>query len=232
MEASGAGLADGAGAAGAAEGAQAGAQEGSATGVDFGPVLERFGALETGMGGRMERLEQALLGGEQETEDGDEFDLSSLFGEQEDPAEPAGQQLNPQALQALIDQRTQAAIDAAMSPVMGQVQSIQIGLEAEQLAARYPELGDAKIAGPVVEQARALAEAVGQPGLANNMQFIETVYKAQRSDRLAAGETPAGGEQGFELERAGGAGPAAGEQQNIAERISAARKSTAPWAKW
>lgn len=210
------------------EGAPAGSEGTQDTGLDLGPVMGRFDEL----GSRTERMEQQLsefLTAQQPEEEGDdEFDLSSLFTSDDEP-EPEQQrgQLDPQALQALMDQRLQSALEERLGPVAQQVQGMQVQLDAEALTARYPELADQAIAKPVVDAARSLAVEMGNPDLAHNMKFVEAIYKAQKADRLAAGEVPVGGTQGFELERAGGAGPTAGDEPNIAERIIANRKAAA-----
>lgn len=207
-----------------------GAAEAAPAGMDLSPVLSRLDE----MGPRFEKLEaglQGLLGPEESEDDGDEFDFAQLFGA-EDDGEPEAQQqraLDPQALQALVDARTQQAIDSAMGPVMAQVRSIQTGLDAEQLAAKYPALARQEVAEPVVKAARELAEKVGKPELATDMGMLELIYKAQMADQYAAGEVPVGAEKGFDLERAGGAGPAQGDESNIAERVIAGAQKGAYW---
>lgn len=220
-------------AAGAAEGAAPAAVEGTQApsgGLDLGPVLERF----DGLGGRMEQMEQRLAAAfEPEAEEGDDefaFNLDSLFEGQE--PEAAQGQINPAALQQLVQQGSQAQIERALGPLLARVQQMEVGLDAERLAAQYPDLAKAEVAGPVVEQAQKLARALGQPELATNTDLIEVIYKAQMADKYAAGERPVGGGQEFELERAGGAGPAQGDEPNIAERIVADRQKAQFWNRW
>ncbi len=207
-----------------------GTQDTTTTGaaVDFGPVLDRIDAL----GPRLERMESLLPQHDDsgDDDDGFEFDTAALFGD-----DPQQQGLTPEALQALtgqFQQMTQQQVQQALAPIMQQVQGIQTGLEAEQLAAKYPALQTEEGAAPVVAAARQMAEALGQPGLATNMQFLETVYKAQMADKYAAGEVPAGAEKGFDLERAGGAGPAAGDEPSIADRVIQSRQKTDFWSAW
>jgi hypothetical protein len=211
-----------------AEAAGGEAAEGEQGGIDFSPVFERFEQLTP----RLEGLEQTVsrLAEPAEEEGGDEFeiDLDSLYGPPED-GEQQERQLDPQALQSMIDARAQQLLQQHLDPLQQQVRSIQVGLDAEALTARYPDLAKEEVAGPVVEQARALAEAMGNPALAQNTQFVEVIYKAQMADARAAGERPAGAEEGFELERAGGAGPAAGEEPSIADRLIAKQQNGAFW---
>lgn len=211
-----------AGSDGAAEAVESGT-EGAGGGLDLSPVMDRIGALENGTQGRMERIESLLTQqfGQQEGEEAaDEFDASGLF-DVDDGVDPQQAQ---QLLAQLVDQRTQAALDKALGPMSEQLKEIQVGLDTEVLVARYPALGKPEVAQPVVEQARQVAEALGQPELATNTQVLELIYKAQMADKYAAGEKPAGEEQGFELERAGGASPAAADAPNIAQRIVAERQ--------
>jgi len=188
-----------------------------------------------GMGTRMDQLQETLLarlGGDEPEAEAEETDWNALlFGEEADPEVEQQRALDPEGLQQMIDARAQAMMDAQLPALQQQIQSIQVGLDAEQLTAKYPDLADPAIAGPVVSAAKELAEALGRPDLAQNMQVVELVYKAQRADKYAAGEQPVGAEQGFELERAGGAGPA-GVEPSIAERVIASQKSQNFWEKW
>lgn len=218
---------------GAPDGAQGTQETATPAGLDLSPVMGRFDELAP----RMERMEQLVsqLAGGEDDDDGDAgFDFDSLYGDPaEDPEAAAAARMNPEALQALMDQRVQQKMDELVNPLAQQVRKLQVGLDAEQLVARYPGLADPKVSGPVVQRAQQLAEAAGVPELADNMEFIETIYKAQMADKYAAGEVPVGAEQGFELERAGGAGPQSQEAQpDIAQRIVAARKAEQPWSAW
>ena len=198
-------------------------------GFDLSPVLERF----DDMGSRMERIESQFseyAQGNEPEEAEDEFDFASLFGdEQGQEAEPEPRNLNPEALQSLIDQRAQALFEQKYGPLSEQVRSIQVGLDAEALTARYPDLAKPEIAEPVVAKARELAEMAGKPELATNVQLLETIYKAQMADKYAAGEVPVGGKQGFEAERGGGAGPVAQDAPNAAEQMTALAQKTEWW---
>lgn len=210
------------------------APETTGAGLDLSPVLQRFDDL----GSRTERMEQQLsefMSGQQpEEESGEEFDFTSLFGEPEEPEVGQQQypQVNAEAMQQLIDQRAEALMEQRFGPLMERVQGIEVSLDAEALAARYPELGNRETAEPVVQAAQQLAEELGNPQLVNNMKFVEAIYKAQKADRLAADEKPAGSDNGFELERGGGAGPAAADEPNIAQRVIAQQRAQSPWRSW
>lgn len=205
--------------AGQTEGTEATEQQ---AGLDLAPIMERM----DGIGSTIEQLRASLTPAE-EAEAEEEFDYTSLF----EDADAESPQFDPQAVQQMIQQEAQRLIEAQMAPMTEQIRNIQVGLDAEQLVAKYPDLNDDAVVGPVVQAAQALAEAVGDPSLAQNPQVVELIYKAQRADKQAAGERPVGAEQGFDLERAGGAGPAAVEP-NIAERVITAAKSQNFWEHW
>lgn len=192
-----------------------------ASSLDLSPVLERFEDL----GGRMERMEQQFSRfGEpegQEEEPADDFADFDLDGMDPQQAQ--------QVLQQIVDARLQEALGQHIQPLSEQVRGIQVGLDADALVARYPELGKQEIAKPVVEAARAFAQEAGDESLATNTKVLELIYKAQMADKRAAGEVPAGGEQQFDLERGSGAGPAAADEPNIAERIVKARQNDEFW---
>jgi hypothetical protein len=208
--------------------AEAATTETAPSGFDLGPVLERFDGLESGLGGRISQIEQMLTAEDPEGPDDNEFDLSALLGE-----DAAG--VDPQALEQAFgqydsraQQQLQTAIEQATAPLTQQLRELQVGRDMEALAARYPDLDNVEIARPVVDAAKELAEALGNPDIAVNSKVLETIYKAQMADKYAAGEVPVGGQQQVELERAGGAGPAATEP-NIADRLIAQRKGGEFW---
>lgn len=210
---------------------EAGTQESTGGGFDLSPVLERFDGLQSNFERLQGMVEQFGRPAEAEQDEGqgdEDFDTSGLF-DLDNGMDPAEAQ---QLLAQLVDQRTQSGVDKAIAPLLERINGIQVGLDAEQLAAKYPALGTKEGAEPVVAAARELAEKLGNPALATNMQVIELVYKAQMADQHAAGERPVGAEKGFELERAGGAGPAAGAEPNIAERIVASRQNGEFWNRW
>lgn len=227
MEAS---VAAAAGSEGAPAGAEGTPDAGGGGGLDLTPVLERFDGLQSNVERLQEMFTQQQAGEDDPAAEGDddEFDAGGLFDLDNGMDPQEAQQL----LAQLVDQRTSAAVQKALAPVMERVNGIQVGLDAEQLAAKYPALATKEGAEPVVNAARALAETLGNPALANNMQVLELIYKSQMADQHAAGERPAGADKQFELERAGGAGPAAGDEPNIAERIVASRRNTEFWSGW
>lgn len=197
-------------------------------GLDLTPLLERM----DGIGGRLDSFEERFADRfadqqpEQQDDSYDDFDVDGMLDSEGDMDPQAARQL----LSQIVDQRTSKAVQEAVGPLMNQLQDMQIGLDADALAQRYPELSKPEVAEPVVQAARQLAEQMDQPELARSPQFIEVVYKSQMADKYAAGEVPVGDEQQFDLESAAGSGPQ-GVESNIAERIVAARgrKSGFDW---
>lgn len=198
-------------------------------GFDLSPVLERF----DDMGSRMERIESQFseyAQGEPEGEPEDEFDLASLFGdEQGQEAEPDPRTLNPEALQQYIAQQVQRGIQEHVSPLSESVQGLTMRHEAAELVSKYPDMDKPEVAGPVIEEADQLAKSMGRPELATNMKFLGTIYEAQMARKYAAGEVPVGGKQGFEAERGGGAGPVAQDAPNAAEQMINQARETQWW---
>lgn len=223
------GAAGGEGAAGEQGGAQA-------PGLDLSPLTQRFDGLD----GRMSRIEEIAQQFAQQGHEGQQGqesaggELDALFDDQSG-------EMTPAQAQALLQQAMQPHLQSQVAPLLDRLQTaeqrlseVQMGLDAEALTARYPALADIKVAGPVVDQARQLADAMGQPALATSIPFIEVVYKAQMADKYAAGEVPAGVEKQFGLESGAGANPQNGTPEpNIAERIIAQRQGAQqPWTKW
>lgn len=203
-----------------AEGGEPGGEQ-QAPQVDFSPVLDRFGELENRLGQFEQRLPAPP-----EPEAVDEFaglDLDGLL-------EPSGE-MDPEAALRLMSQissqQNQRAVQEAVAPLMERIEGMQINLDADALVTKYPQLADPAVHGPIVTQARELAQRLGDPSLASKSQFIEVMFQAEQARKYAAGEVPAGSEQ-FELENAGGGAPGASEP-NVAESIVNARPRNQFW---
>ena len=210
--------------------AEAAATEQATPQVDLGPVLERLEALD----GRLGRVEPAIaaLTPEQEAAEDPLAGLEALFAPEEpDPMDQAGLDGRAliQGLQAMQEQtssQTQQQMQEALAPLMQQVSQMQVRLDAEALTAKHPDLEKPEVFQPVVENARELAQRLGQPELSTSAQFIELVYLSELAKKVAAGEVPAGRE-GFELENGGGA--PSGDEPDSARRIVEARGGNAFW---
>lgn len=155
-----------------------------------------------------------------------DIDLSFL-----DPSEPG---YNPEQiadkLGGLIDQVAEARAQQITQPIVQRLDSIEsktaedrIKAESRDLVAEFPELGDEKVANEVVGAAQQIAEAYGQPELANEPWFWRMTYMAGQAAELANQEGREG-PAAAHLEGGGGAMPAGSQQVDLGEQIVSAQR--------
>lgn len=233
MEASAAGLAAASGGEGdgEAQGQQQGQAEGGqgaageqgqqqAPGAD---AVQQFQELARGLADGQEQmrgdLQQFLdaqqIGtgdGEGDGADGEpQIDLSE-FAAETDPAKAA------ERLQQIIDgaakTQAQTLLAEQLGPVQQQVQEMRQQMEADQLIAKHPDLGEPETAKAVMGAVENFAKIMGQPELAKSVAFVELVYKAGRAEELARQqqEGAAAAPGAATLEGAGGASPGGTQQ--------------------
>lgn len=116
-----------------------------------------------------------------------------------------------------FDQRSQSQLQAALAPLQEKISEQERAREAEALVSEFPDLGDAETAEAVVQASRQWAEMAGQPELANSPTLWRLVYMAGRAADAANSESSEG--SAAHLEGSGGAGPAGGQQVDMADRI-------------
>lgn len=116
-----------------------------------------------------------------------------------------------------FDQRSQTQLQQALAPLQEQLSEQQRSREAEALVSEFPDLNDAEIAETVVHASRQWAEMVGQPELAHSPTLWRLMYMAGRAAEIANSESSEG--SAAHLEGSGGAGPAGGQQVDMADRI-------------
>jgi hypothetical protein len=107
-------------------------------------------------------------------------------------------------IESTVEQRVKQGIDQAVTPLQQQQEQ-----KAAALVAEFPEFGEAETANAVLATASQLAEAYGQPDLANKPWFWRMTYMAGRAADAAQeeqGDTPAPGH----LESGAGGAPAGG----------------------
>jgi hypothetical protein len=112
-------------------------------------------------------------------------------------------------IESTVEQRVKQGIDQAVTPLQQQQEQMQREQEAAALVAEFPEFGEAETANAVLATASQLAEAYGQPDLANKPWFWRMTYMAGRAADAAQeeqGDTPAPGH----LESGAGGAPAGG----------------------
>lgn len=191
--------------------------EGSAQGapaIDFSPINDRLGQLETGMRDDLASIRDQLTAPQEEAEE--EAFPWDQWGEQ---GEDDSLELTQDQLQQIMDQRAAQAL----SPIQEQLQQMQYQQLASGVEERHPELKNKETAEQVVSEAFQRAAAFGlSQAAAQNPLFLEQTHEAMEYRRLKAEMQPAGESQSDGLEsvgaRPGTGGPSREEQ--YAERIT------------
>lgn len=148
---------------------------------------------------------------QEEPEQSPELDLSFL--DMDDPSYDPN--TIAQRLGGLIDQtveqRVQQGIQQSVAPLQRQQEEMRRQSEVQALVGEFPEFGDPETGKAVLQMAGQLAEAHGQPDLAQEPWFWRLTYMAGRAADAAqdeSGEIPAAAH----LEGGAGAAPAGGGQ--------------------
>jgi hypothetical protein len=130
--------------------------------------------------------------------------------------------ITPDDLQQWIDQAAEKKAQEFVKPLQQQMSQAQAAAEqrrleqaADTLEEKYPILGDEEYQERFIQtaqqQAMALAQAVGNPELAETLwrqpEFMENIHLAMQARERAENEVPAGSEGGLTLERGGSMGP-------------------------
>jgi hypothetical protein len=204
---------------------------GSQLAEKFDGFLNDFGEWRGSIDQRLEALTAPPDEGEEQEEEAP-FSPDEFF--QEDGS------ITPEDLQQWIDQAAEKKAQQFLSPIQQQVQQAQAQAEqrrleqgADELEQKYPILGDEEYQERFIQtaqqQAMALAQAVGNPELAEVLwkqpEFMENVHLAIQARERAENEVPAGSENGMELERGNSLGPTGSGLSNddIVQRIANAR---------
>jgi hypothetical protein len=137
--------------------------------------------------------------------------LNLDFLNMDDPSFDPGQMAEKlgSLIEQTVEQRVKQGIDQAVTPLQQQQEQMQREQEAAALVAEFPEFGEPETANAVLSTAAQLAEAYGQPELANKPWFWRMTYMAGRAADAAQEEqadTPAPGH----LESGAGGAPAGG----------------------
>jgi hypothetical protein len=217
----------GAGAAAAAGGdgggeAQQGAERaptygnGNGHGADVAALAEQLGAMSSGQ----EEMRQFLMSqpwaqqAEADPYDDDSDDLGLDFEDDGDELrgydDPGGFDGDPDQMAEEIATATDGYVRAAVAPLANELAEMRRETAMRDLVAEFPDMGDPDIAGEVVQQAHALAEAHGHPEVAGEPWFWRIVYAAQTAYQAAAEE---GQEPPDTAHLEGGAGSAGGQRQ-------------------
>jgi hypothetical protein len=179
----------------------------------WAPVQSRVDELAGGVGELTNRFDQWLQSQQPEPEP-EPDPWAELMGETEpDPYQQQPQGIDPQQLQAAIQQQIQQGIQAGLTPLQAQMQQVQIERADQRLGQMIPALANTAENQANRQQAFQMVSAALQNypaehanALAADPNFISTVWKAAEADRLAAGQAPASSDVPA-LEAAGGALP-------------------------
>jgi hypothetical protein len=129
------------------------------------------------------------------------------------------------ALQEAVSQQ----VDQRLAPLQAQALETERNQAWEDLKDDVPELGDAKYAREVIDQAVAWANA-HNPDLIDRPEFVDVVewiHKVRKYDESAAAQTPAG--RGVVLESAAGAAQPSGQpEEDWGDRIVKAAERLRP----
>lgn len=135
---------------------------------------------------------------------------------------------DPAQLQTYIDARAQAQAETLLEQHQGPLQELQAKeyqREINTLLERYPDLRNEEVADRVDSQAAELAERRGVPALADDPEFLEMVYLANRAREIDAAEKDASkGDEEVPVEGGGGRRPAT-PQTDPGDEIVAAGSS-------
>jgi hypothetical protein len=202
MEASGA-LGQGAADGGQADGGQR-AENGQAAGQDFGQLMDTLSQLSEGQ----EQVRQLLASQpwQPEQEPGQEQTPTFEYGDPNDPA--WDEQAEQERLAQYVKGLSRSEAEQLVAPFQEQIREMRMEREADKLTDEFPELAVPEVAEEVVKTARMLAEANGDPEMANKPWVWRLVYMAGRAAE-AANEEGAETPEAARLEGGGGALPAA-----------------------
>jgi hypothetical protein len=157
-----------------------------------------------------------------EQEAAPELDLSFLdMDSPEYNPEQVAQRLGG-LIESTVEQRVQQGIQQAVTPIQQQQDEMRRQSEVQALVGEFPEIADQETGQAVLQMATQLAQAHGQPDLANEPWFWRLTYMAGRAADAAqeeSGETPAAAH----LEGGAGAAPAGGGQ-DMGDAIVGARR--------
>jgi hypothetical protein len=107
-----------------------------------------------------------------------------------------------QIVENLVEQKVQER----MAPHLQQQYEERRHEQVVQLENKYPELAEQDNATPLLQQAVQLAKQLGEPELAREAPFLETVHLRMKAEAARAEETSGEAEQDAPIEGAGGSG--------------------------
>lgn len=197
------------------------AEQAQAPAVDLSSVLSRVDEIGQSVGQLGERFDSFQPQAPPEQEQGSEYDDTEFdFGPGFDPEDPQQAQ---QWLDSLVDKRAKTVAEqqmqAAVEPLMQQLDEITTEREAQTFLARYPEFADEQRAEAFMDHASQVVQSLGLPDevagkLVSSSTFLGLVAEGARKQEAARNEVAPQEQQRTEhqLEPAGGANLGGGEQ--------------------
>jgi hypothetical protein len=188
--------------------------------------LDRVGPGEDDQGGGLGDLAFGADG--DLDDDDDDFDDSVFYDDDDDIDADDAMAEEERRAREILDQYVEQRTQEQIAPVLEEFREQQRYAQITDLEDRYPELQSREMAAPLMQAAQELAAALGQPELAYEAPFLETVYLRAKAEVAAASEDE-GGEGGSEtpLEKVGSASTGGGEEVDLADEIVKARQGGA-----
>lgn len=194
---------------------------------DFESVIGKF---EAAIAPRFDALEQRLPPAADEPTPVTDPNDPDFFSDAElDELGQPTDEAQERAFWAAVRQEAQAiaqqTVSEAVAPITAERREEQLGQQADELEAQYPELGQEKVQERVLELTARWAQSMGLPAdqaeqLARTPKFVEVAYLAMKAQEgTAASQTP-GATPPVPLEQGGAAGPAeATDAPDVGDRI-------------
>jgi hypothetical protein len=225
-------VSDMSGVGGGNEAAGATAEAGAGAGAETPDVAALISGLGEQFGSRLDALSSSLderfaafgEGGEEEGGEGGGEELAPVFSESDfDERGEVTLEAVGREIQRITDERVQQGlqgINAERAAERDAAMQERNDAALDALEERYPQLQDPEVQAAVVERAARVAQEIGaDERTAGNAAFIQQAYLAYAAERAAEGEIPANALKEHNLERGGGAGPAAAASDDRAGNI-------------
>jgi hypothetical protein len=211
-----------AGAEQASEGQGGEAAAGQVQTDQLAPVLERLNELGGQLGEVRPLLEQ-LRPQEQQQAQAEPEGFDGLVD--------AEGYLDVDALNKRMESMVEQRLNTALAGDREQLQHVQNWLldqEFEQLEQEYPDLQDEQKANALMQSVKKFAADRGIPGLAQDPEFVEQFYLAERARELGRAQQAAGSATGQEVSLEGGSGANQQPAQSSDDDIRAGIRNSGP----
>jgi hypothetical protein len=185
----------------------------------FGGTLEEFGR-------RLDTITERLPEPEPEIEEDEDPAAATIQFSDEDFNDDGSLTLEAQTRE--IERIAATVVERTLAPQREAAEQARRDAGFDALEERYTDLQDEATQDRLLQLAQEKARVLGNPALAAEPDFVETIYLAEQARSRAGNEVPAGSERGVALERGGTAPPAAPQTAAPTDGdriVAAARKS-------